>query len=318
MSKSMSQIEDEQPKERGLRPEALPEDLNNQKRTEVAKDLRPEAQLPKAGDGIGQSFSRPGKRQPRPIGPTWHVFTTVISAAFIVATLFSIWSPGSLIVKSLPDQMVEALSVAPLDVIKPTPAASMPVDFSSDRIGIVVGHRGNENDKGAVCSDGLTELDINTNIATYVQQKLIKAGYKVDLLDEFDPRLSNYQAGLLLSIHSDSCDYINESATGFKVAAALAEQKQDNSVRLVDCIADRYAKITGLKYHYQSITQDMTYYHAYSEINPYTVAGIIEVGFLNLDKEILTTKPELLADGIVSGISCYMNNEAIAAQPTAE
>ena len=191
----------------------------------------------------------------------------------------------------------------------------MPMDFPSDRIGIVVGHRGNENDKGAVCSDGLTELDVNTNVATYVQQKLIKAGFNVDLLDEFDPRLSNYQAGLLLSIHSDSCDYINESATGFKVAAALAEQKQENSERLVACIADRYAKATGLKYHYQSITQDMTYYHAYSEINPYTVAGIIEVGFLNLDKEILTTKPELLADGIVSGISCYMNNETLATQP---
>jgi N-acetylmuramoyl-L-alanine amidase len=221
-----------------------------------------------------------------------------------------------LIVKSLPDQMVEALSVSPLDVARPTSAVSMPVDFPSDRIGIVVGHRGNENDKGAVCSDGLTELDVNTNVATYVQQKLIKAGYTVDLLDEFDPRLNNYQAGLLLSIHSDSCDYINESATGFKVAAALAEQKQDNSLRLVECIADRYAKATGLKYHYQSITQDMTYYHAYSEINAYTVAGIIEVGFLNLDKEILTTKPELLADGIVSGISCYMNNEATTLQPT--
>ena len=263
-------------------------------------------------------MARRGKRQPRSIGTTWHVFTTVISAAFIVATLFSIWSPGSLIVKSLPDQMVDALSVAPLGAITPTPALSMPMDFPSDRIGIVVGHRGNENDKGAVCSDGLTELDVNTNVATYVQQKLIKAGFNVDLLDEFDPRLSNYQAGLLLSIHADSCDYVNESATGFKVAAALAEQKQENSERLVACIADRYAKATSLKYHYQSITQDMTYYHAYSEINPYTVAGIIEVGFLNLDKEILTTKPELLADGIVSGISCYMNNETLATQPADE
>ena len=316
MSKSMSQIDDEQPKERGLRPEAMPDDVINQNGTTKENPLRPEAQLPKTEDALGQGSPRRGRRQPRPVGPTWHVFTTVVSAAFIVATLFSIWSTGSLTVKSLPDQMVDALSVAPLDAIKPTPAASMPVDFPSDRIGIVVGHRGNENDKGAVCIDGLTELDVNSNVATYVQQKLIKAGYTVDLLDEFDPRLNNYQAGLLLSIHSDSCDYINESATGFKVAAALAEQKQDNSIRLVDCIADRYTKATGLKYHYQSITQDMTYYHAYSEINPYTVAGIIEVGFLNLDKEILTTQPELLADGIVSGISCYMNNEAATTQPT--
>lgn len=315
MSKSMSQIDDNQPKDRAVRPEAkVDEAVNNEK---LAKDvtLRPEAQLPKSGEEFGPGLSRRGKRQPRPIGTTWHVFTTVISAAFIVATLFSIWSPGTLIVKSLPDQMVDALSVAPLSASTPTPALSMPIDFPSDRIGIVVGHRGNESDKGAVCSDGLTELDVNSNVATYVQQKLIKAGYTVDLLDEFDPRLSNYQAGLLLAIHADSCDYINESATGFKVAAALAERKQENSERLVACIADKYAKATGLKYHYQSITQDMTYYHAYSEINPYTVAGIIEVGFLNLDKEILTTKPELLADGIVSGISCFMNNETVTTQP---
>ncbi|MGB4595701.1 MAG: N-acetylmuramoyl-L-alanine amidase [Anaerolineaceae bacterium] len=316
MSKSMSQMDDEQPKDRSLRPEALMDAEISKSKLSQDESLRPEAQLPKAGEVTVPDLSHPGRRQRRPVGTTWSVFTTVISAAFIVATLFSIWSPGSLIVKSLPDQMVDALSVAPLGAITPTLSVSMPLDFPSDRIGIVVGHRGNENDKGAVCSDGLTELDVNTNIATYVQQKLIKAGYNVDLLDEFDPRLSNYQAGLLLSIHADSCDYINESATGFKVAAALAEQKQDNSERLVACMADRYAKLTGLKYHYQSITQDMTYYHAYSEINPYTVAGIIEVGFLNLDKEILTTKPELLADGIVNGISCYMNDETITTQPT--
>ena len=315
MSKSMSLIDDEKPKERGLRPEALADEANNSDKLPKDDFLRPEAQLPKAGDGIGKVSDYRRKHQPRAIGTTWHVFTTVISAAFIVATLFSIWSPGSLIVKSLPDQMVDALSISPLGAATPTPVFSMPADFETDRIGIVVGHRGNESDKGAVCSDGLTELDVNSNVATYVQQKLIKAGYKVDLLDEFDARLSNYQAGLLLAIHADSCDYINESATGFKVAAALAEQKQENPERLVACIADRYANVTGLKYHYQSITQDMTYYHAYSEINPFTVAGIIEVGFLNLDKEILTTKPELLADGIVSGISCYLNNETAESQP---
>jgi len=32
---------------------------------------------------------------------------------------------------------------------------------------------------------------------------------------------------------------------------------------------------------------------------------------MNLDQEILTTKPELLAEGISKGISCYMNNEEV-------
>lgn len=310
MSRSMSQIDNEKYEE-GLRPEASLSAKVDSWETPNADELRPEAQLPGNSRQTNTGIGRRSRRKPRTIGTTWHVFTTVISAAFIVATLLSIWSPGSLVVRSLPDQLVDALSVAPLGETSSVPSAVKPEDFPSNLIGIVVGHRGNENDKGAVCGDGLTELDVNTNIATYVQQKLIKAGYKVDLLDEFDPRLANYQAGLLLSIHADSCNYVNESATGFKVAAALAEQEHENSGRLVACIADRYAKASGMKYHYQSITQDMTSYHAFSVISPFTVAGIIEVGFLNLDREILTTKPELLADGIVSGISCYLNNESV-------
>ena len=55
----------------------------------------------------------------------------------------------------------------------------------------------------------------------------------------------------------------------------------------------------------------MTQYHVFDEINPYTTAGIIELGFMNLDQEILTTKPELLAEGIVQGIQCYLNNEEV-------
>jgi hypothetical protein len=56
----------------------------------------------------------------------------------------------------------------------------------------------------------------------------------------------------------------------------------------------------------------MTRYHAFSEIAPNTTAGIIEIGFLNLDQAILTSDPELLADGIVAGIKCYMNNEGVS------
>ncbi len=140
---------------------------------------------------------------------------------------------------------------------------------------------------------------------------LIDAGFEVELLDEFDARLKNYEAGLLLSIHSDSCHYIDDSATGFKVAAAFSQKADQSSTRLVQCLSDRYAKRTGLRYHYQSVTTEMTSYHAFNEVSPYTTAGIIELGFMNLDQEILTTRPELLAEGIVEGIVCYMNNEEV-------
>ncbi len=249
----------------------------------------------KQGPGIGRLFVQ--------------VITSVIGVGVITASLFSLWMPGSMMPVSLENRMSQAANSSQTGALTATPAP-LPRDFPIKKIGIVVGHKG--SDSGAVCSNGLTELEVNSNVATFAQMKLIDMGYDVELLDEFDPRLKDYQAGLLLSIHTDSCDYINDSATGFKVAAALSETKSENSARLVQCIADRYANITGLRYHYQSVTNDMTRYHAFSEIDPNTTAGIIEIGFLNLDQEILTSNPELLADGIVAGIKCYMENEGVS------
>ncbi len=249
------------------------------------------------GQGIGRLFMQ--------------VMSSVIGVGAVTATLFSLWMPGSLMPGNLQNRMAQAANPSQAEVLTATPeAAVLPSGFPAKKIGIVVGHRG--SDSGAVCSNGLTELEVNSNVATFAQMKLIDMGYDVELLDEFDPRLKDYQAGLLFSIHADSCDYINDSATGFKVAAALSETKSENSNRLVQCVADRYANLTGLRYHYQSVTNDMTRYHAFSEIDPNTTAGIIEIGFLNLDQEILTSDPELLADGIVAGIKCYMNNEGVS------
>jgi len=261
------------------------------------REAIPEGAIPNhPGQGIGKLFVQ--------------VISSVVGVGVITATLFSLWMPASLMPGSLQNRLAEAANPSQAEVLTATPeAAVLPSGFPAKKIGIVVGHKG--SDSGAVCSNGLTELEVNSNVATFTQMKLIDMGYDVELLDEFDPRLKGYQAGLLLSIHADSCDYINDSATGFKVAAALSETKSENSTRLVQCIADRYANITGLRYHYQSVTNDMTRYHAFSEIDPNTTAGIIEIGFLNLDQEILTSNPELLADGIVAGIKCYMDNEGV-------
>jgi N-acetylmuramoyl-L-alanine amidase len=64
-----------------------------------------------------------------------------------------------------------------------------------------------------------------------------------------------------------------------------------------------------------SITKDMTSYHAFDEIDPETPAAIIETGFLNLDRQILTQKPDVVAQGIVDGLLCFLNYESI--EPTA-
>ena len=107
----------------------------------------------------------------------------------------------------------------------------------------------------------LTEFQVNQTIATLVRDQLIALGVDVEMLREFDPKLDGYQSSALVSIHADSCDYINDQATGFKVSAAMSNPRPQLSARLTACLRQRYALTTGLEPH-NGITADMTSYHA--------------------------------------------------------
>jgi N-acetylmuramoyl-L-alanine amidase len=234
----------------------------------------------------------------------------IIVVAFVIATLFTAWTEPGLLPGGLSEKLTSALL---FQKATPIPGSATTTPRSTSRIGIVAGHSG--NDSGAVCSDalgGTREVDINLNVASLVRQKLIDQGYEVDLLAEFDQRLSNYRAQALISIHADSCEYINDSATGFKVAASITSDPAQ-AQRLTSCLSSRYASITGLKFHSGSVTTNMTNYYAFSEINPATPAAIIETGFMNLDHKILTENQDLIAEGITSGILCFIRNESIDA-----
>ena len=155
---------------------------------------------------------------------------------------------------------------------------------------------------------------MNLDIAERVRSSLEKEGYQVDLLTEFDPLLRNYRALVLVSIHADSCQYINDQATGYKVAAAMSTTYPERALRLTNCLRTRYADATGLSFHAGSVTNDMTNYHSFEEINSNTPAAIIETGFLNLDRDFLTQQPDLASKGISDGILCYLRNEDIPIQ----
>jgi N-acetylmuramoyl-L-alanine amidase len=233
----------------------------------------------------------------------------VLIVAFILATLFTAWTPDGLLPGNLSERFAAALA------FRATETATYPTPTPRPRplIGIVVGHWDDKTkDPGAVCSDGLTELEVNQAIATRVKQVLVNEGYDVDLLREFDPELQGYRALALVSIHADSCDFVNDEATGFKVSAALSNQYPERASRLTACIKDRYSKSTGLNFHGSTITNDMSSYHAFDEIDNSTNAVIIEVGFLNLDRQILTKGQDQVAGGITDGILCYIRNEDIS------
>ena len=231
---------------------------------------------------------------------------TVVVYAFLLASLFTLFTPNNLFSGQTINRMFQAWQANPTQVAQ-QPIIN-PVQSNTGRIGIVSGHW--NNDAGSVCPNGLKEADVNLTIASLVQQKLTKEGFQVDLLEEFDSRLTQYQAIALVSIHSDTCEYLNDSATGFKIAAALESAYPEKTDRLTACMIDRYAATTGLTYRIGN-TNDMTYYHAFTEVNTETPAVIIEAGYLNLDQQILTTRPDLIADGIVNGLLCYIRNESV-------
>ncbi len=248
----------------------------------------------------------------RPARETLRYLGITFTVAAVMATVFTAWTPASLSPGEAVGQLVELLTGQGAG--EGAGAGAGPGQTSARRVGLVVGHAGlnpetGVQDPGSVCPDGLTELEVNRSIAERAAQALNAAGIQVDLLDEWDDRLAEYRALALVSIHADACVWINEQATGYKVSGAVDTAIPDKTQRLVDCLADRYGRVTGLPFHAGSITRDMTEYHTFYEIHSQTPAAIIETGFLYLDRDFLTRQPDLAAQGIVEGVLCYLNNE---------
>jgi N-acetylmuramoyl-L-alanine amidase len=175
------------------------------------------------------------------------------------------------------------------------------------KIGIISGHRG--NDSGSVCADGWTEAELVYQTSVGVASQLRARGYSVDILDEYDNRLEGYNARLLLSIHADSCTYYHEYLTGFKIARSEISAIPETEDKLVACLRDRYGKATGLKWNANTITHNMTLYHAHRKVTTQTPSVIFELGFMYLDREILQKRNGKLVDGIVEGVMCFTEND---------
>lgn len=236
------------------------------------------------------------------IGGLLRTFIIVLVAAGLMATIFTWWTPNEF----MSDSARASLSIAvATDAVTQVPTG-LPTPNWAQRIGIVAGHRG--NDSGAVCPDGLTEASINLAVAELVVQNLRGTGYTVDLLDEFDPRLTNYQAAALVSIHANTCQNFGETVSGYIIAASAGRiSSRNDDTRLVECIAGTYGEATGLAPRMET-TVDMTDYHTFREINALTPAAIIELGFMRGDRAILTEEQDTLAQGISDGVLCYFQS----------
>lgn len=243
------------------------------------------------------------------LGGLIRAFLLVSASAILMATILSLWTDASF----LRTDMRRSLQAMIADD-EPTPApTAMATPNFLRRIGIVSGHRGVGQeatyDPGAVCPDGLTENEINFNVSQRVIDQLRARGYTVELLDEFDPRLNGYSADALVSIHANTCRDFGEVVSGFLVAKADAKPEGGPDTRLAECIATHYGLISGLERR-EGLTEDMTDYHNFREIDPLTPAAIIELGFMLADRQIMTEQPDLLARGITEGVICFLDPTA--------
>jgi N-acetylmuramoyl-L-alanine amidase len=182
---------------------------------------------------------------------------------------------------------------------------------SSPMVGLVAGHW--QNDSGAVCADGLQEVEINLDIARRVAALLRQRGYRAEVLPEFSPKLNGYQAAAFLAIHSDSCV---EELSGFKIARMTHAEDPEVEDRLVAALYESYEKATGLKPHLNTITDDMRQYHALRRIAPDTPGAIIECGFMGGDRILLTEQPDRVAEGIANGLVKFVSEQRAQDTPT--
>ena len=172
-------------------------------------------------------------------------------------------------------------------------------------MGIVAGHW--KNDSGAECPDGLQEVTINLDVAARVVAILQNAGLDAELMPEFADELNGYKADAFVSIHTDSCQA--PGLSGFKVARVTGSAIPETEDRLVACLIRAYGAGTGLPFHRNTITYDMVGYHAFNEIDPQTPGAIIELGFMDADRRLLTEQSYEVAQAVVRGIVCFLESE---------
>jgi len=171
----------------------------------------------------------------------------------------------------------------------------------SPLVGLIAGHW--QSDSGAVCPDGLEEVDLNLAIARQVADILRKQGFRVEVLPEYSPKLEGYRASVFLSIHCDSCV---GGMSGFKIARMTHSSVPEMEDRLVSSLYQHYAEATGLQPHLNTITEDMRQYHALRRIAPETPGAIIECGFMGGDRHLLTQEQDRVAVGIANGLVAFL------------
>lgn len=185
------------------------------------------------------------------------------------------------------------------------------------RIGIQAGHW--ETDKAppelwrlltqtGTAWAGISEVEINLDIAERVKTILEGKGFVVDVLPTTIP--PGYVADAFIALHGDG-DGTGENS-GFKMAFSSRRTPYDSA--LLESIKGAYGAATGLPWD-PRVTRAMSGYYAMSwqrnkyATAPHTPSVILEMGYVSNDhdRELMTERAEVVAGGIAEGIVRFLD-----------
>jgi hypothetical protein len=237
---------------------------------------------------------------------------------------------------SVAQPVIQPQSVNPSTPIPIPPSAPErvggPVNVPNNHPGprwvtLQVGHLRNENlpdelrhlvsNTGAFAA-GVSEVDLNEEVAQKSAQFLIERGYNVDMLDATVP--VGYTTDLFLAIHADGNIY--SSVRGFKAVAPWNSVPASDD--FVGFLYEEYGKATGLPTDPMTSVAMANYYafnpwryrHA---VTPNVPSALLEMGFVTnpVDREILTLGQDSIAWGIANAVDRYFRSGKAGPIPTA-
>src|SRR5438093_4444119 len=158
--------------------------------------------------------------------------------------------------------------------------------------------------------EGVTEVEINLDIAQRVGVILNSKGIAVDLLPTTIP--VGYVADAFVALHADS-DGVGVN-NGFKMAHGARRGPYEDA--LLNDIKDAFGAATGLNYDPTHISNNMKGYFAFSwsrfqhAVAAHTPAVILEMGYVSSDDDraLMLDKPDLLAAAISDGILKFLSD----------
>jgi N-acetylmuramoyl-L-alanine amidase len=156
--------------------------------------------------------------------------------------------------------------------------------------------------------EGITEIEINLDIAQRVAVILNKNGIAVDILPTTIP--PGYVADAFVALHGDS-DGVGDWS-GFKLAHGSRRGPYED--KLMADVREAYAAATGLAYDAEHISNNMKGYYPFSwsrfqhALAAHTPAVILEMGYVSHDHDraLMLEQPDVLAAAIAQGVLVFL------------